>query len=413
MAKGKITKEQELLLYVLKRAVKGVKDDFFDFDLSDVDWKSFINESFFQAVSYITFENSVLLKPYVPEELYKKWTGRIVSVVVSNVSVVNAQKNLISMIGENRKYLILKGLSSASYYPNPELRDLGDVDFLIADNEQEEVKNILIENGYECRGEGNDHHTIFRKPTEILEMHFEINGVPQGVKGEKVRSFMAGALGDGKKTTLGSDLIGEFFAPDKMRQGLILILHMQHHMLYGGLGLRHLLDWAYYINKTEGEPFWQELLAFFKEIGIFVYAATMTKTCSLYLGSDCPKWCEDVPDSLCEEVMLDILSLGNFGHRDINRSKSGLLIYNHGEEGVAGGTKGRLWQQFKISVKSRHKSLEKHKILFPFFCVWEFFRYSFEAICGKKPKIKKLLKDAKDRKSVYEKLHVFESEQTE
>lgn len=409
MAEGKMTKEQKLLLCVLKRAINGVQSDF-DGDLSAIDWTAFIKESFFQAVSYITFENAGFLKPNIPEDLYQKWSARILKSVVSNVNVVNAQRNLITLLGDKYKYLILKGLAAASFYPNPELRDLGDVDFLIDTSEQEEIKNLLIKNGFECDEEDKDHHIVFTKPSAHLEMHFEIPGIPYGEKGDKVRQFMAGALEDCVKTTVDSKLIGDFVAPDKKRHGLILILHMQHHMLGEGLGLRHLTDWACFVNKTASESFWEELLAFFKEIGIFVYAAAMTKTCSVYLGSVCPEWCNDVSIELCEEIMLDVLSLGNFGRKDAGKSRSGSFISDHGKDGTKNGKMLRIWRQFNSSVKSRHKSLEKHKILYPFFYVYEFFRYLFDAMRGKRPKINKLLSDADDRKSVYEKLHVFETE---
>ncbi len=405
-----MTKEQELLLRVLKRAINGGELKV-EGDLSAIDITAFIKESFSQAVGYITFENSDFLKGNIPEELYKKWSAKILKIAVSNVNVVNAQRNLITLLDGRYKYLILKGLAAARFYPNPELRDLGDVDFLVDKSEQDKIKDLLVQDGFECSGEDNDHHIVFKKSSAHLEMHFEIPGIPYGEKGDKIRRFMSGAFEDGVKTTVNSDLIGEFVAPDNMRQGLILILHMQHHMLGEGLGLRHLTDWACFVNGTVNEPFWQELIGFFKEIGIFVYAAAMTKTCSVYLGSVCPDWCNDVPDELCEEIILDVLSLGNFGRKDEGKSRSGSLISDHGKDGTPQkGKFSRLWRQFNTSVESRHKSLEKHKILYPFFYVYEFFRYLFDAMRGKRPKINKLMSDAEKRKSVYEKLHVFETE---
>ena len=410
MQKGNLTKEQELLLYVLKRAVKGDSAGNSDFDYSALDFKTFIKESIYQAVCYITFENSAFLKPYVPQDIYAKWQQKVIVFAAHNIGVVNSQNELIDVLGGKYKYVILKGLAAAEYYSDYNFRDLGDVDFLINEKDKDAIKSLLVSHGYECLYEDNDHHIVFEKPNSSLEMHFEIAGIPYGEIGDKVRAFMTGVFSDSTLATPNDALATDFSVPDKMRHGLILILHMQHHMLGEGLGLRHLLDWAYYVDKTAKEPFWQELIAFFKEIGIFVYAAAITKTCALYLGSECPDWCEDISDELCYEIIADIFRLGTFGYKDSSKSRSGSLISDHGKDGTKNGKSARLLKQFNTSVKSRHKSLEKHKILYPIFYVYEFFRYSFDAVRGRRPSVKKLLNDAEERKSVYDKLHVFETE---
>ena len=153
------------------------------------------------------------------------------------------------------------------------------------------------------------------------------------------------------------------------------------------------------------------MIAFFKEIGIFVYVAAMTKTCALFLGSVCPKWCEDViSDGLCEKIINDIFSLGNFGVKDMGRSRSGSLISEHGKNGIENCAKSYLWRQFNMSIKIRHKSLKKCKLTYPVFFVYEFFRYFFDVMRGRRPRIKTMLSGAKERKEIYEKLHIFETE---
>lgn len=405
-----MTKEQEVLLCVLKHAINGDSGDKFDADYSDIDWKAFVKESIYQAVSYIAFEHSSCLTPYIPQNIYKKWSDIAVRIAVSNVNVINSQNDFIKILGGNYRYVILKGLAAASYYPDPDFRSFGDVDFLVKNDDCDSVKSLLIESGFEFSTEDNDHHLVFTRPKSHLEMHFEIPGIPYGEIGDKVRAFMDKVFDDCESVSLDNGLADTFYAPDKVRHGLILILHMQHHMLGEGLGLRHLMDWACFVNATHREEFWdKKLLPFFKEIGIFVYAAAMTKTCALYLGSVCPEWCKDVSEELCGEIMRDVFSLGNFGVKDSEKSRSGALISEHGKDGTKQSKCKHLWKQFNASVKSRHKSLEKHKILYPIFYVYEFFRYTFESMRGKKPKLNKLLKDAEKRKSVYEKLHVFET----
>lgn len=409
MKKSNLTKEQELLLYVLKSAINGDSGEKFDCDFSTLDFNAFIKESMYQAVCDITFENSTFLKPYISPETYEKWKKKAIAVAIYGIGVSNSQNELIDILGEKYDYVIIKGLAAASYYNNPDLRDLGDVDFLIKTEDKKTVKNLLINCGYTSSGEDNDHHVVFKKDKSHLEMHFEIPGIPYGEIGDKIRAFMADVFDKRTVVSLNNGLTRDFSAPDKMWHGLILTLHMLHHMLGEGLGLRHMMDWAFYVKKTAEEPFWQELIAFFKEIGLYVYVSAMTKTCALYLGSVCPDWCKGVSSELCDDIMADIFRLGNFGFKDADKSRSGSLVSEHGKNGTRSNKNARLWKQFNDSVKSRHKSLERHKILYPIFYVYEFFRYTFDAMCGKRPKLHKLLKDAKQRKSIYDKLHIFET----
>lgn len=410
MKKDSLTKEQKLLLYVVKRAVNGADDSpIRDCDFSSYDYKEFIKESIYQAVCYIAIENSEFLKPYIPQDMYFRWKQRAISIAVNDVSVVNSQNELTEMLGGKYKYVILKGLAAASYYPCPDLRNLGDVDFLVEDADKDAIKDLLISRGYTCNEEYNDHHVVLTRAKSILEMHFEIPGIPYGEIGEKIRKFMSGVFKDSITSTIDNGFTADFSAPDKMRHGLILILHMQHHMLGEGLGLRHLIDWACFINSTANEPFWKELIAFFKEIGLFIYTAAITKTCALYFGSVCPDWCKFIKDKLCYEIIADSFRLGNFGNKNASKSKSGSFISEHGKDGTNKSRMAHLLKLFDSSIRSRHKSLEKYKINYPFFFVYEIFRYWIDTVRGERPSVFKLLRDAKERKSVYEKLHVFET----
>ena len=76
-------------------------------------------------------------------------------------------------------------------------------------------------------------------------------------------------------------------------------------MLGEGLGLRHICDWACYVQKTESMPFWAELLNLFERVGILTYAKVITKICSMYFHINCPEWAESVDEELCVDVMGD------------------------------------------------------------------------------------------------------------
>lgn len=372
-------------------------------DFSEEEWKHLIAESLYQAIGYLTFSLCEPFKDRVPADLYSHWSRAIIQTMGRNRNIATAQNELIALLGDS-PYLILKGFAAAAYYPNPALRDFGDVDFLVNENFQAEVANLLLSHGYQSEGEENDHHTVFKKPFCHLELHREPPGIPAGEVGERIRAYLGPVLETATLQTLDSDYLHVAFrAPDPPRHGLILLLHMQHHMTAEGLGLRHLLDWAFFVAKTKDEPFWQaELLPLFEKTGLLRYAAAMTKTCARYLGSPEPDFCRDVPQDLCREILEDIFALGNFGTKDRGRSH-GAALTREGEN-----RKKSVFGVFHGIVKAKHPVLRRAPILYPVFAVWEGVCYGFGALFGRRTRLSKLLRSAKERKNLYDRLAVFQ-----
>lgn len=373
-------------------------------DFSETEWKSLIFESLSQAVGYLTFS---LCQPFwdrVPASLSPHWNRAVIQILGRNRNAATAQNELTALLGE-QPYVILKGLASAAYYPDPALRDLGDVDFLAQEEAQGEIAEKLLLAGYHSKGEENDHHTVFKKPFCHLELHREPPGIPGGEAGGLLRAYFGDLTRKAELQTLESDyLCTRFLAPAPAQHGLILLLHMQHHMTSEGLGLRHLLDWGFFVAKTHQEPFWQtELLPLLEQTGLLTYAAAMTKTCARYLGCPEPDFCRGVPEDLCRDVMEDIFSLGTFGAKDRGRSHAAVLTETNG-----GAAKKSAIGVFHGIVMAKHPVLRRVPILYPIFAGWEFLAYCFGALTGKRTRLSKLRKAAKQRQALYRRLAVFQ-----
>ncbi|MBO7214766.1 MAG: nucleotidyltransferase family protein [Clostridia bacterium] len=401
-----LTKEQNLLLNLI---AKGVSSKSVDIDLEMlgvVDWKVLVRESRVQSVMYLAFESAKPFKKHIPVDVYPVWENASMLVLSSNLSVFNDQVELIRLLDGKYPYIILKGQSAGHYYPNPEHRAYGDVDFLVDKNSVTAIESILLENGYEKVGLEHDNHVVFKKGTANLEMHFRVAGIPFGELGKKVVTFLNPAL---ETAEINSTEFGNFNAPSPLYHGLILLLHMQHHMLGEGLGLRHLCDYAVYFDKTKNEPFWKEtLIPFLKEIGLYTYASIMAKTCSLAFNLDYPNFFEEVSEELCIEILQDVFKGGTFGTKDEDRKKSGMLISEHGNSGTRHGSIYNLADGLHGAVLTQYKIVKKVWILYPFIYSYRAFRFLFLTMIGKKPKLSKMNAQAKERKSVYEKLKVFQ-----
>lgn len=87
-----------------------------------------------------------------------------------------------------------------------------------------------------------------------LEMHFNLAGIPEGKPGELVREYSKDIY---EKASLCRLNNGEAMLPSPFHHGLIILLHTCHHMTGEGIGLRHLCDWAVFVNSLSDDEFRQ------------------------------------------------------------------------------------------------------------------------------------------------------------
>lgn len=402
---SEITREQEVLLHLIQKNFRPDTQALPDEVLKAVDWAAVFKEAAQQAVLITAFDSAGTYKAHIPAEVYMQTFQRVSRGMMKNLQVNGAQKALTTLLAQNGyPYVILKGEAAAAYYPRPELRHLGDVDFLIDPAQKEEIAALLEQNGY--TGSGHDHavHVVFKKPGAHLEMHFDLPGVPNGQQGETVHRYVKNLL-----PTTGAGV--QLCVPAAEHHGLILLLHMSHHMVSEGLGLRHLCDWAAFVDRTWKEDFWQDhLLPLLREIGLMKYAAVVTKAASLAMGTSCPDWAR-AEDDLCGAVLHDILTGGNFGRKDKERSKAGMMLSEREMNGVADSGLQSLIHKLHRSVERRHPIVQKIKPLYAVFDLYYGGLYLARSAMGKRPSLMKMAPLAQERRSIYEQLEIFETEE--
>ena len=397
------TLEQRVLIELLAGEISG-KVRLCEAELKAANWAKVLKEAKAQAVPLMAAEAVVKYKDNIPN--YSDWENVAATAHAYNLhTAYNEQK--LNEIMKGHPFIILKGMAAAAYYPKPHERSIGDIDFLIDPAEKQELEELLSNKRYEKQNIKNEYHVSFNKSDTHLEMHFEIAGIPYGDSGKKVREFMMDAVKHSVPTQF-DDWI--FPAPKDIYHGLIILLHMQHHMLDEGLGLRHICDWSCYVQKTEGMPFWPELLDLFEKIGILTYAKVVTKICSMYFHINCPKWAENADEELCNDVMNDVLIGGNFGRKDKLRSTSSLMISKLENTGIKRGKVSNLLWILHCSVLSKYPIITKCPLLYPVFYCYRAMLYLVRMLLGKRSSFIKLAPMAKQRKSVYDRLHLFETE---
>ncbi len=400
------------MLHLLAVALGAQRSPLTEAQCRAIDWAQVMQESIQQAVCPLVFEAAAAYEADIPPEVYRRWFATSYAYLRNAHGVFRSQQHLTEMMAQ-RDYpcIILKGTAAAAYYPSPEQRCFGDVDFLIDPTQREAVETMLAADGYERRDMEHICHVVYRKKREHLEMHFEIAGIPYGDAGARVREYIQDAEHRPLAQTVGGI---DFPAPQPRDHALILLLHMQHHMLGEGLGLRHLCDWVTFVTRTADEPFWEtDVLPLIRGIGLDTYAAVMTKVGALYLDTACPAWAQDADACLCDAVMADILAGGNFGRKDELRAASGMLISEHGKAGTQHGMLYNLAHTLHGAVLLQYPIIKKIPIVYPFIYVYKAARFCMLRLCGKRPSLMARVPYAIQRRNLYTQLKVFEAQDDE
>ena len=304
-------------------------------------------------------------------------------------------------------YVIIKGTASASYYFKPQYRALGDVDFYVEETFIKKASEILENEGYEKHLEEHENHVVFKKGRISLEMHRSIAGLPCGEKGKKVSDFLKDLV---YNVTDKKILNTTYKAPSDKNHAVIILLHTAHHLLNEGLGLRHLLDWGFFIeNYYETDEFKEVLVPFLEEIKLLEFAKILTKTTEIYFGFKQKDFCSDIDAKLCEDIIEDLLFAGNFGNKDKTYRYSGILVTDN-KNGVGKSKIKTLFSVLNDTIYSTYPIVKKYKVLYPFIFVWRFIRYFFLMLLGKRQNPKSIGSIAEKRKELYKKLKIFEEE---
>ena len=398
-----MTKEQRALLGVLRHELypKIPLPD-----AEDIHWPAVLAEAQQQSVLLFACDALNAIQDKLPATTAEKMNNRSLEQFAVNMAVMDSQRKLDEIL-RDQPYVILKGETAASYYPRPDLRCLGDVDFLVDKQAFELLHGKFTDMGFSCAAHQYDHHITYHTANGVIEMHYEPPGIPSGAVEETVRDYLSALLETRQWRT---STFGKFPAPAHHLHGLILLLHMQHHMLSEGIGLRHLMDWGCFVAATADEPFWaQSLLPLLRKIGLLHYAATMTKLCSLHLATPCPDWAQYVDETLCDEVLTDILSGGNFGCKDALRAAAAPMVSDGGKSGTKRTRVGNLLAVFHRSVAARYPIATKYPVLYVIFYPIRAVRYIVLMLCGKRGSLTKALPQASKRRQLYGKLHIFET----
>lgn len=397
-----LTKTESTLLLLLSRVLFSHEAK----NLQTTEWIELEKEALAQAVFPLVFSDDFI----IPQEIRNITKQQLQASIANNLRIDYNHCYTHELMERNGiPYVILKGYSSARYYPDPIYRPMGDVDILVQEDYFERAREVLEEEGFIGSKENHICHIAYRRDKDHLELHHTPAGVPEGNAGVLVKQYFTDVFETAMEVELNGDTV---VVPDDFHHGLILLLHTCHHMTGEGIGLRHICDWAVFANSLDNDRFTEIFKEKLQSIGLWRFAQVLTQLSTIYLGMPEKQWAmENIDYILLQEIMCDVFNGGNFGHKDEDRGQESMIISSRGKRGVG---KTSMIKQLFLSLNSivylKWPITQSWKFLLPFGWLFYCSRYAVKVVFGKRRgiKVSKVVTEAAKRREIYRQLHLYE-----
>ena len=308
-----MTKNTEIFLELLRSGVWGLP---IHLSKPPDDWHTIYNMSKKQSVQAVVFDGvQKIPKAFIPpKELVLEWYG--VTMRTEKISEAH-ERDLVSLIKflsdcniDNR---LMKGQGCASFYPKPWHRQSGDIDLFVGERQYNKAQDLIRNHGVKIEKESvYDVHFTWGKT--IVEMHkwetffyypFVNRRLQSICRKEEWNKSIVVNIGD-QPIALFNATFNAFY----------IFVHLYHHFLQVGIGLRQICDWMLWMKHQEVYIDWERLHRYVQEIDAERAWKAFYGLTAEHLGlrlTVVPKWMQQYSQKDVDFILEDVFSVGNFG----------------------------------------------------------------------------------------------------
>lgn len=249
-----------------------------------------------------------LLTPSVPPEHRDKWFDTSCHGKAYFIQMIHEQNSLVKLfIDNNIPFVILKGTAAAVYYPNPQTRTFGDIDFYILEDYLQSARNLLEKSGYKLIHNNERHYGYYKNAFEYeLHTRFSCHSY------NDIDHIIINGLNNVVYSKLGNS---SFPCLPTYENGIVLLGHIMQHIKDYGVGFRQIIDWMMFVQKELDDSAWENCFRKFAvDAGLEKLAITVTYMCKKWLGLPAEiSWCNCANEQVADQLLFRLFNDGNFG----------------------------------------------------------------------------------------------------
>ena len=285
--------------------------------ISTIDWQKLLSFAKKQTIIGIYWQGiqklgDVVNKP--SEDDVMDWIGEYIKIVRRNTKTDDAVAWLAKFMRSNDiGFFVFKGQTVASYYPTPEIRTSGDVDFYVFKKDWDRAKSLL-EKEVTITDDHSGQHLEFTKDGIPFEIHYHTavfaSGSKQRYWDELIENYFDDVLDHVEINGV------EVPTLPPTLNSIYLFVHIYHHFLKEGIALRQFIDWMMFFEAKHDEIVVSELTSKLERLGLLRAFKGFGSILTEVLGMDVKFF----PYSLTyrdkkyvDKIMSIVLRYGNFG----------------------------------------------------------------------------------------------------
>lgn len=236
----------------------------------------------------------------------------------SHITINRAIARLVPFLKESGiDSVLLKGQGVAANYPEPMLRECGDIDLYVGEQQYEKacelMKSLATEDDIANGAEKDKHYHIC-----LDNVHIEIHRFCDTISDKREDRYLQSFATQWLSQDLVPMTINEVSVqtPSDNFNAFFLFFHSWRHFLLEGVGLRQLCDWTLFMHSRAGKLDTTLLGEILKKLNLVIPWQIFATIAVNYLGL--PK--EEMPfykagyEETASRVLSLILQDGNFGH---------------------------------------------------------------------------------------------------
>ena len=296
------------------------------------------------------------------ERLRGFFRGQCLTTVATYVDRAEKMKELIVKLDEaGIDHLVFKGFVLRDYYPMPELRAFGDIDFAIRAEDRRSCDELMRSLEYEVKTDWEPVYA-YVKEKEYYEVQTNVMAVNVSDKSDTAdyfSRFWENAVPCGSFS-------GHTYVFRPEYHFLYLLAHIAKHISGSGAGIRMYLDLAFFIRHFGKSLDWKWVGGELEKLALADFANTVLNALKVWFGVESPLALRPLDEGILEDFLEFTLEGGTFGFNGRDRSVVYLKEQDPGEESVS-RVRTILWHAFPPigELNDRYTYLQKCPWLLP------------------------------------------------
>lgn len=291
---------------------------------SPAEWEFIFSEARRQALTGVLFATVERLpaEERPPRQVLLQWYALAERIRQTNAVLDKEAVKVVRFLEEKgMPAVLLKGQGVARLYPDPSLRQSGDIDVWVMAKRE---KTMNLARSFDKNAPETLLHTeLAVSDKAMVEAHFmpsfSYNPFRHRAMQRLFSQFKDDALGN--KIKLGAEG-GEVAVPTLAMNRVYLLVHLYRHFFDEGVGLRQLMDYYFCLRQgfTESEA---------EETRICIERIGMTRFAQAVFWLLVEVW--NLPQSCCflqpapkqgKRLLAEVLEAGNFGHERLGQKRN-------------------------------------------------------------------------------------------